>query len=321
MRVTSCEKRNTGDSVDRTKGEVQQFEDVQVEEWDIVVDTAGASSSWIIANAPLPNFISPHPDNQNLRCTGEYQIRRVDGSPIHFQATVTYKGLPPGPGLPTGEGGGDSKPEKRDREPYLEEWDTVKSQEPVDNDVYGRAICTINGEQFDPPLIADVHDIQITFGKNVSKKNQKLIEAAGMINGDPFLSFGKYQCLIDSVKYKYLTDPDTDEQYWRQTVTILARTRVPAPFAPGIPASIENVWEARVRAEGYIVKKSDGTKIHARKSKAESENAPQESDGKESPVPVLHNRETGEQIDDPKNAQWYRFETYAITDFFPLQII
>jgi hypothetical protein len=319
MQIVSCTKRNTGDSVDRTKGEVQQFEDVQVEEWDIVVDEAGASSSWIIANAPLPNFISPHPDNQNLRCTGEYQIRRVEGSPIHFQATVTYKGLPPGPGLPPGEDpSGDKKPEKRDREAYLWEWSTSESQEPIDRDVIGRAICTVNGEQFDPPLTEDVYDAQITFGKNVQERNQKLCDAAGKVNADVFLSYQAGQCKIKSVNYKFLTDPDTDETYWRQTVTILARD-LPDPAIPGVTA--QNLWWKRIRAEGYVVKNSNGDPVTARKSKALSDAATAAEDGNESPTPKLHNTTNGRQIDNVADAQWYYFETVRKVEFITLNII
>jgi len=314
MQIVSCTKRNTGDSVDRTKGEVQQFEDVQVEEWDIVVNEAGASSSWIIANAPLPNFISPHPDNQNLRCTGEYQIRRVDGSPIHFQATVTYKGLPPGPGLPPGEDG-DSKPEKRDREPYLEEWSTVKSQEPIDVDISGDPICTIVGEQFDPPIVADVFDLQVTYGKNVQNRNQALQDAVGTVNSDPFEGYAAGRCLIDSVSYKYLTDPDSSDTYWRQTTTISIR-RKKAPDVPDI-----NVWDVRIRAEGYLAKNSENEVVHVRNSKALTDVAqPGPDDGGQSSVPRLHDLTTGRQIDNPKDAQWYIFETVESTNFAQLNI-
>ena len=96
MAITSLTKRNTGDGVDRKKGETQAFEDRQTEEWDIVVSEAGYSSSRILAEAALPAAYSPHPDNPNLRCTGEHQVRRVDGSPIHFVAIRTYETPPPG---------------------------------------------------------------------------------------------------------------------------------------------------------------------------------------------------------------------------------
>jgi hypothetical protein len=308
MQIVSCEKRNTGDSVNRGRGDTAQFEDVQVEEWDIVVDVAGASSSWIIANAPLPNFGSAHPDNPNLRCDGEYQIRRVDGSPLHFQATVTYKGLPSGQALPDPQLE-DKKPEKRDREPYSEEWDTVESQEQIDTDVNGDSIQTKTGEQFDPPVTKDVHDIQMVFGKNVPSRNSALIRAAGKTNSALFKEFGAGQCLIKSVQYKFFTDPDTDETYWRQTVTIHAR-EAPQNNVGKLPVLGPDLWKKRIRAEGYMVNVAGRDKP----VKAKDDN------GDDSPVPVLHDKTTGEQIDDPTNADWYLFQVYESTDYSTLNI-
>jgi hypothetical protein len=306
MQVVSCDKRNTGDALDRGLGEISQFEDKQTEEWDIVVDVAGASSAWIVANAPLPNFNSAHPDNPNLRCTGEYQIRRVDGSPIHFQATVTYQGPPAGSALPDPELE-DRKPEKRDREPYSEEWSTAKSQEQIDVDVNGDPIVTVNGEQFDPPISEDVHDVQVVYGKNVIDRNQTLIDAAGCTNSDPFLQYAPGQCMIDQVSFKYFTDPDTGDVYWRQTVTILIR-RAP----PGNPGNLLNgdLWKKRIRAEGYKVKVAgDETPRNAK-----------DGEGNSSAVPVLHDTATGELIEDPAQAQWYYFKTRGEVAFQPLKI-
>lgn len=305
MQIVSCTKRNTGDSVDRKKGEVSQFDDRQTEEWDIVVDESGASSTWIIANAPLPNFGSEHPDNSNLLCTGEHQIRRVDNSTIHFQATVTYEGPPAGEPLPDPEE--DKTPEKRTPEPYLEEWDTVESQEPIDIDINGDPIATVLGEQFDPPVTEEVYDIQMVFGKNVDDKNDALIKARGHTNDALFKGFGRGQCIIKSVKLKFLLDPDTNETYWRQTVTILAR-EAPA----NNPAQIlgPDLWKKRIRAEGYLIK-VDGQQDPVIARDAETN---------PSPVPVLHNKDTGERIDDPANAQWYLFETRGQIDFNNLNI-
>ena len=311
MAISSCTKRNSGDSVDRKKGETQAFEDRQTEEWDIVTDVAGYSSSRIIAEAPLPYPYSPHPDNPNLRCTGEHQIRRVDGSPIHFVAIVTYDTPPPGSALPEPqETPDDKRPEKRDREPYSEEWSTVKTQEPIDVDIQGKAICTVNGEQFDPPLTTDVYDIQMTFGKNVNQKNQALIEAVGRTNADNFEGFGQFQCVIDQVQYKYLLDPDSNKAYWRQTVTVMARTKVPPNFAPGDAGLLTKVWDLRVRAEGYKVKvDGDDTPQNAK-----------DGEGNPSAVPVLHDTTTGQIIDSPNNAQWYRFVLRTSANYAALQI-
>jgi len=311
MQIVSCTKRNTGDSVDRTEGEIaQQFDDRQSEEWDIVVDVAGASSSWIIKHAPLPSFGSPHPDNENLRCTGEHQIRRVDGSPIYFMATVTYEGPPagianalPDPSLEN------KKPEKRDREPFSEEWDTVESQEQIDTDINGDPIATVLGEQFDPPVTKDVYDIQMTFGKNVQQKNSALVRAAGKTNSALFKEFGRGQCLIKSVQYKFLTDPDTDNTYWRQTVTIHAR-EVPNNNVGNDPVLGPDLWKKRIRAEGYLVK-TDGQ---------DEPVTAKDADGNSSPVPVLHDKVTGEQITDPNGARWYLFQVYDEVDYSTLNI-
>jgi len=307
MAIVELTKRNTGDGVDRKKGETQAFEDRQTEEWDIVVSEAGYSSSRILAEAALPAAYSPHPDNPKLRCTGEHQVRRVDGSPIHFVAIVTYDTPPPGSPLPEPEDAGENRPEKRDREPYLEEWDTVESQEPIDIDINGDPIVTINGEQFDPPVTDEVYDIQMTFGKNVPNKNSALIKAVGHTNDALFDEFGRGQCLIKSVKFKYLTDPDSNQTYWRQTVTIIARE---VPNAN--PAQIigPDLWKKRIRAEGYLIK-VDGQQ--------EPVAAP-DANGSPSPVPVLHDKTTGERIDDPAQAQWYLFQTKGEINFNALNI-
>jgi hypothetical protein len=309
MAITSLTKRNSGDGVDRKKGETQAFEDRQTEEWDIVVSEAGYSSSRILAEAALPAAYSPHPDNPNLRCTGEHQVRRVDGSPIHFVAIVTYDTPPPGSPLPEPEQPSENRPEKRDREPYLEEWDTVESQEPIDTDINNAPIITINGEQFDPPITKDVHDIQMTFGKKLANKNSTLSRAAGKTNSALFKEFGRGQCLIKSVKFKYLTDPDSNQTYWRQTVTIVAR-EAPVNNAGNDPILGPDVWKKRIRAEGYLIK-VDGQQ--------EPVNA-KDAEGNPSAVPVLHDKATGERIDDPKQAQWYPFQVYEEIDFGTLNI-
>jgi hypothetical protein len=305
MAIASCTKRNSGDSVDRKKGETQAFEDRQTEEWDIVTDVAGYSSSRIIAEAPLPNAYSPHPDNPNLRCTGEHQIRRVDRSPIHFVAIVTYETPPPGAPLPEPEELPDDKrPEKREREPYMEEWSSVKSQEPIDVDILGDPICTVNGEQFDPPITANVYDLQVTYGKNVDQRNQALQDAVGTVNNDPFEGYAAGRCLIDSVQLKYFLDPDSNKVYWRQTVTVSIR-RKKAPDVPDI-----NVWDTRIRAEGYKVKVAgDDTPQNAK-----------DGEGNPSAVPVLHDTTTGQLIENPSNAQWYIFETVESSNFAQLNI-
>ncbi len=309
MQIVSCTKRNSGDGIDRKRGETQPFEDRQTEEWDIVVDTAGASSTWILQNAPLPNAYSPHPDNANLRCTGEHQIRREGGSPIHFVAVVTYETPPPGSALPEPqEVPSDKRPEKREREPYLEEWSTYKSQEQIDVDINGKPIATVVGEQFDPPVVEDVWDIQAVFGKNVDQKNQNLINARGHTNTDQFQGYAAGQCLIDSVNYKYFTDPDNNKSYWRQTVTVLIREP-----AKGNPQNIliADLWKKRIRAEGYKVfqNANDNEPVKAK-----------DSDGEYATTPVLHNPASGQQIDDPTQAQWYFFRTKGETAFQPLKI-
>lgn len=317
MQIVSCDKRNTGDSVDRSRGDIQQFDDVQVEEWDIVVDEAGASSSWIIKNAPLPNFNSAHPDNPNLRCTGEYQIRRVDGSPIHFQATVTYKGPPSGATeLPPGEGGEKgTKPEEREREPYSEEWTTVETQEPIDIDINGDAICTVVGEQFDPPLTETFYDVQFVESFNADNFKQPLMDNVGRVNQNPWKAYQPGQALLKSVQQKYLTDPKTGDSYWRITNTVLIRVQK----ADGVDWLA--VWDKRIRAEGYYAKNSSGEVVRCRDTKALTDAAsPGPRDGTESDVPKLHDDVTGRQIDEAAGAKWYTFYTKFTADFQALNI-
>jgi hypothetical protein len=308
MAIVELTKRNSGDGVDRKKGETQAFEDRQTEEWDIVVSEAGYSSSRILAEAALPAAYSPHPDNPNLRCTGEHQVRRVDGSPIHFVAIVTYDTPPPGSPLPDPEAPPDEKkPQEREREPYSEEWSTAKSQEQIDVDVNGDPIVTVNGEQFDPPITEDVHDIQVTFGQNVDNRNQALIDAAGCTNSDVFLGYAPGQCMIDQVQFKYLSDPNNGASYWRQTATVLIR-RTP----PNNPGGLQNgdLWKKRIRAEGYKIKVAgDDTPRNAK-----------DGEGNPSAVPVLHDAASGELIEDPKQAQWYYFRTRGEIAFQPLNI-
>jgi hypothetical protein len=340
MAIVSCEKRNTGDNVGRSKGDTQDFEDRQVEEWDIVVSEPGYSSTRVLNEASLPAAYSPHPDNPRLRCTGEYSVRRVEGSVIHFQATVTYETpsrgsatptpegqngqsetnpnptgppdqfqYPPGSPLPEPVSLNDKQPESRSREPYSEEWTTVESQEPIDIDINGDPIATILGEQFDPPVTDSIFDIQVTFGKNVDNKNDALIAARGHVNAGVFLGFGRQQCLIKSVNYSYRSDPGNNNPYWRQTVTILAR-EVPAINAGRNPAIGPDLWKKRIRAEGYLIK-AEGS---------DDPQAAKDGQGNQSPVPVLHDKKTGEKIDDPKQAQWYFFETRPKVEFGPLNI-
>jgi hypothetical protein len=318
MQIRSCEKRNSGDSVNRGRGEISQFEDTQVEEWDIVVSEAGASSSWIIKHAPLPNFNSQHPDNANLRCTGEYQIRRVDGSPIHFQATVTYEGPPAGATeLPPGEDGEKkTKPEEREREPYAEEWSTVETEEPIDIDINGDPICTVAGEQFDPPLTETFYDVQFVESFNKNDFQQALQDSVGRVNQNAWKVYQPGQALLKSVNQKYFHDPKTGDNYWRITNTVLIRVQ------KANDVEWLEVWDKRIRAEGYLAKNSDGQVVRCRKTKEQTDAAAPGAvnDGTESEVPKLHDPITGRQIDDPTQAQWYTFFTKFTTDFQALKI-
>ncbi len=298
-KIVSCTRKISGDSVRRTKGEIGDILEA-TEQYEIVLDSY-ATGVWVETNAPIPQQGDPHPDNQLLIATGEPTIENVDGSPIRYMATVVFRAPSVSPGGSSGDKSGQGTP-KRDREPWVYTWSAVQSQEPIDTDTFGKPICTILGEQFDPPIVEDVYDAMFheEFCVNDFIEAQ-YIERIGKTNSQAWKGFQPFQCRFTNFSATRYLD-ESGNVYFRVMHEVIIR-KVPQNANAG------EVWDRRIRAEGYIAKEN-----------ADAPAKHYEINGEKTPVPVLHDKKTGVVINDPDDAQWYLFVTTNSFDFADLNI-
>ncbi len=301
--IVSCTRKISGDSVRRTKGEIGDILEA-TDQYEIVLDSY-ASGVWVETNAPIPQQGDPHPDNQLLIATGEPTIENVDGSPIHYMATVVFRT----PSVSSGGGGGGDKSgqgtPKRDREPWVYTWSAVQSQEPIDVAADGvTPIATVLGEQFDPPIVEDVYDAMFheEFCNDNFNENQ-YIDRIGLTNSNAWKGFQPGQCRFTNYSATRYLD-ESGNVYFRVMHEVIVR-KVPANFNPA------DVWKRRIRAEGYFAKRDFETDPVEH----------YEINGEKTPVPVLHDTKTGVYLgQEPQFAQWYLFKTIGEFDFADLNI-
>jgi hypothetical protein len=301
--IVSFTRRISGDNSRVTQG--GEGEVIECSETYDIILSSYASTVWVLLNAPLPGQGSPHPDNNSLTATGEPTVDNFDGSPIRFVAVVPYAQRV---GATGGGGAGakdtDNVPIKQ-REPYVLSWSTVETQEPIDEDIFGNAICTVVGEQFDPPIVESFYDSNFHEEFNWDSFDQVThAENVGKVNAGVWRGFRPGMCLFKNFTATRYRDEEGGF-YWRRTYDILVRINNAIPI---------NNWQRRLRAEGFLAKNSNNVTVHVQKTKAltDAANANTELG---STVPRMHDKVTGRQIDDPADAKWYTFTTKDSFDF------
>ena len=123
-------------------------------------------------------------------------------------------------------------------------WDTVQTEEPIDEDIYGRRIATVNGEPI-TGLTETVFDLSVTITRNLATFNPAAIYLfLNKVNSGPFLGFPPGVALCSSISASSVSDGDFN--YFRVTVQFIFRT--PYRTTP------EKAWFKRVRHEGTLVR-------------------------------------------------------------------
>ena len=123
-------------------------------------------------------------------------------------------------------------------------WDTVQTEEPIDEDVYGRGIRTVNGEPIEG-VTETVFDLSVSITRNLATFNPAAIYLfLNKVNSGPFLGFPPGVALCSSIQASSVADGDFN--YFRVTVQFIFRT--PYRTTP------ERAWFKRLRHEGTLIR-------------------------------------------------------------------
>jgi hypothetical protein len=209
-------------------------------------------------------------------------------SPIYTIVTVDFDGQI------GSDGNGKPDPEQTPiNNPPVIDWSDETSNEPIDQDVDGNPITTVNGEPIEG-VTMDVADPVLVVTKNFASYNPHLIHAYRQaVNSDTFAGFppGTARLIASSAKFV----STGQNQYW--SVTGRFKFRYPYNTTP------EKAWYARVRHEGFRVRTDllDESKIsHA----LDTSDPPQKV-----VTPVLLTA-SGFQETEPTAAHWLEFKRY-----------
>ena len=265
-----------------------------VREYDIVTDGTESEVS-VEYNAPLPRRGNPHPDDPYRRVRN-VEINQI--SPIMFRARVTY--------VKEDTGEDNEEPQNPVLQPSKIRYGHQTTEEQIDETIDGKPICTVLGEQFDPPISRPFSDRVITIERNVATFNaQDYDDYFEVVNTDTFLNYPAGRLLLDFIDAESITEGDFT--YFRLTAQMRARKQ-------GRATSVAKTWWRRIRAEGLYVNAAGDDAfpplIEHFKIKGESVSKP-----------VLHTIDTGHYVDDPNDAEWYEFETYEGKSFQALNLI
>lgn len=230
----------------------------------------------------IPRIRDPHPVDSYMRCR---RVRVNRESPIFFKIFCDYQ-------APTYTD--DENPLDKPAEISYGDASTV---EPIDCDVNGAPICTVNGESFDPPVTREYGDMTLTV-----VRNQATFDAIGYsafkntTNSTAFLGWptGTVRCF--PILGQSVSDGNFD--YWVATFMFAFRRGAPL-------TTDERAWWKRIRHEGFKEKVTFGASskiVHA-------------TDEKRQPttVPVLLDV-NGVKITDPTLAVWLEFQVFASMD-------
>jgi hypothetical protein len=288
------------------------------DKYDIIVTSPGVDSEWVRRHAPLPPFGAYRSFDSPLTSTGEWDIRQT--GPITFEADVPFVAkLPEFNPKPPNQ----PQPTKRSRGQLQLDISSQDNEEGIDCDINGKAVATVNGDQFDPPLTATVSDLVITIGRDVD--NFDIITAANnrnKVNSAYWYGIPKGMARIVTYDGSFHVD-DAGVNFWRQTVRIVVRGESPV-------VSNDKVWWKRVRHEGFTVlvtcaQTDAGARLYNNRYVKNCLAKVNDSDdgkttGEFSSKPVLLNSE-GFRINNPINAEWLTFQIYRETDFNSLPIL
>jgi hypothetical protein len=242
----------------------------------------GDNEGIVRADVRVPYEKSRHPYFRQLRCMGIDISRR---GPLHYEVSADYQSMP------YKEGDENDANQSPLTQPTVISYFTITSEEPIEDDVEGKAIATVNGEPIEG-ITRPISDLGVRLQKNFGTFDPASFYLfIDCVNSDTFLGFppGTLRIANISADEQFYTDQDdNDVPFWSVSVEIHARK----------PYQCEPVeaWYKRVRHEGYRIKTPDpfGTSAVFYRRATDEE-------GKPVTKPVLLNEDGTEKVH-PKDA-------------------
>lgn len=263
--------------------------------YDIVVDDPTTTETAILSHGSVVKVGDAHPDNSYLRVI---QRRLVRVAPTKYELVAGY-GAPGGAGT-------DVNPLAL---PPEIEFDAIAQEEAIDEDIDGKAIIMRTGEEFSPRITELVYIPVLRVRRNVAWIDPYTMATyRNATNSDTW-----YGMPPGTVKVARLVAR-------RRTFSALTYWEVDGEFHMklnyGGSSSPARAWWKRVLAQGFKVNVDDDllgfgyVTVHAFGK-----------DGKPVTKPVLHDIETGYEITDNTEAQWYEFQTKPSLPFSALGLL
>jgi hypothetical protein len=254
---------------------------------DVTVDDPENWNSLFITAAMVdPQIRNSYPFDFFLRCDN-LNVKRI--SPFRYEVSAHY------------ETHAKLEQSPLDLPPDIS-YDSIVTEEEIDQDADGNPILTVLGEGFDPPVREPSYDTIIRVSRNLATYDEDWAQSfRNRVNSAEWKGYQAGTVRVVSIKGDSVADQDFI--YWR----VSAEFQIRDPY-PGQDAS--KTWYKRLLANGFTVRNGAG-KIGPALLET----------GEFSGVPVLHDTTTGAQITDPTMAQWYYFKTKRTADLNDLGLI
>ena len=203
------------------------------EAWSVALDDPNDVVQTVLAAPNLPQLCDSFPDANLIKVVSRNPTRI---SPIYWIVEISYEGE----AGPTGESDSpiNAPPE------YV--WSDVESDEPIDEDVNGNPIVTVNGEPIDG-VTTKVADVVLQVKRNFLDFSPAIQhQYRHSVNSDTFAGFAPGIAKLTKMNARRAWQNGCGD-YWEVNATIVFR--YPWRTTP------ERAWYARVRHEGYYVRK------------------------------------------------------------------
>lgn len=244
-----------------------------------VLTTIGTTEDQVVAAADIPRIGQQHATGINS------YVEKIDAaeiSPIFWMVTVSYRGAPTDDGVEV-------------------HWSDANTTEPIDRDINGRAIMTVNREPVDG-LSMDVADQVVTIRRKFTTINTASIAVyRRATNSDTYLGWPPGTGRLVGFSAKNHFAYNGIQELWDVT----ARIQFREPYANTTSAQ---AWYKRWRHEGLLIL-SGGIIRRAT-----------DALGQEVTKPVLL-KVDGTQETDPDNAYFFHTQVYGSLPYAALGLI
>lgn len=255
----------------------------------------GTRMTEVLADLRVPQFGGGYPNAPSFACSA---VDTNQTSPILVEIKARYTRR----SVIGGGGQGDQGPTFA---PATVRYNGIKTVEPIDEDINGDPIATVNREPI-PGVSRPFTDTAITVTKNLATFNGFNIAAfVDRVNSAAFMGWPAGTLKIDDIQAQQVLGNEDFPSYWEASVTMIGR----------VPIYTDNdkAWWVRVAHKGYLSKKIVDGVIQPRASEATIE-------GVKVTRPVYLSVENGTQLDPMDPVEWIEFEVHQSVDFNNLNI-